>query len=669
MFVRRFVPFTLFATLAACGQEHAFVDSEAVPEEQVAVGTRAVTSLPPDLAPYFDPATGSGSGYRVVGTLQPPAWSWGEIELLEGLQEFRSEYYNHRTEKLRSQDTFQTSTYPLRTYFGALNQQLVDAFNLHYSHSCATASGSTCPTPGPTRPEARFVLLHKGRKTAARTCDVNRTPTLLVHGAMQDANVFLFPNGNDGAGNAYGGAAQVTGMVQAFEDAGRCTYAVTFGSFHGDNFNHAIHVSNAVARIRALHPAVPRVDVIAWSKGVLAVDAWLANAPSWTGFDGSRFFERLAAAQAARVPAYDDSVRTYVALSGPHRGIDLNFRHPIHTLTIASTPANAPIGRGPMPWTWFSAFQCVTWGPEVPWFDNPYAASVCEGAGGTWPDYFRRIYLSNLTGLDAQGRPVTAGSLQSLNVAQGLSSSKFSFDEYNLSLFGSVDGNGRLVSAYLGQLQAAADLRSLYPIPDRSSSAWSSIDPDEARYFPWLDTKLIYNPFNPWLAAGYLDDDDHRKCRTTAFDPAGSPCVAYHAYNLNQNREGYDVLGYGKYRIIGGLGIAAAKEMGGNFIDRLAQHGLDDRLPSLYVLHGTSGGASPEAVFETDGMTCTSCSVCGDGVLFEASIAAVDQLTQGWSAAKKAADAKQEGVPYGHLEVGATPAVWNKILAHLAARD
>ena len=56
-----------------------------------------------------------------------------------------------------------------------------------------------------------------------------------------------------------------------------------------------------------------------------------------------------------------------------------------------------------MPWTYFSAFQCVTFGYHVPWFKNPYAESVCAGSGGTWPDYFRRIYLSNITGLSSTG--------------------------------------------------------------------------------------------------------------------------------------------------------------------------------------------------------------------------------------------------------------------------
>ena len=47
----------------------------------------------------------------------------------------------------------------------------------------------------------------------------------------------------------------------------------------------------------------------------------------------------------------------------------------------------------------------------------------------------------------------------------------------------------------------------------------------------------------------------------------------------------------------------------------------------------------------------------------------MDTLTTKWSASKRGKDAHQESVALGHLEVGVTPAVWNKVLAHLSARD
>lgn len=620
--------------------------------------------LPADLASAFDSNPAPSDSYRVVGSLTPPAWSWGQIELLEGSQRVRHEGYNRRTDKLRDRDTFQSDKYPLRTYFGSLNQQLVDGFNLYYSHACARSSADCPSSAGPTRPEARFVLLHKGPRTAARSCRTDLTPTLLVHGAMQDANVWLFPGGNDGSGTPFPGTTQKTGLVQHLEAAGRCVYAVTFGNFHGDNYSQAIGVANAVARVRALHKrsdgSLPKVDVVAWSKGVLSVDAYLANAATWTS-SSTRYFERLATAQAAAVPAYRDDVRVYVALSGPHRGLDLNFRHPIHTLTIASTSNNAPVGRGPMPWTWFSALQCVTWGPDSPWFDNPYAKSVCEGRGGTWPDFFPRIYISNLTGLDTAGKPTTSSSLKTLNSGEGVSSSRFDFDEYNISLFGSVDESGAYVNPYLGQVQAAFDLRSSYPVPRRDSSDWKDLDPDENRWYPWIRPKLTF------LGGGYLDDPDRTACRKTAFLPSASPCIAWHSYPTLRNADSSSGF-YNKYQLFSGLGIAAAEELGGHFIQRLASRGLDSRLGALYVLYGSALGA-PGTGYETDGLSCPTCAANSDGVLFKESIAALTQLTQGWTSSKRSSSAKQEAVSLGHLEIGVTPSAWDKLLSFVKARD
>ena len=68
-------------------------------------------------------------------------------------------------------------------------------------------------------------------------------------------------------------------------------------------------------------------------------------------------------------------------------------------------------------------------------------------------------------------------------------------------------------------------------------------------------------------------------------------------------------------------------------------------------------------------MSCPTCAVNGDGVLFNKSIAAASTLTSKWTTAKRTTDAKQESVGDGHLEVGVTPAVWNKVLAYLSARD
>src|SRR5262249_11028971 len=199
------------------------------------------------------------------------------------------------------------------------------------------------------------------------------------------------------------------------------------------------------------------------------------------------------------------------------------------------------------------------------------------------------------------------------------------------------------------------------------AAEWATVDADEERWFPWIDTKLIFNPFNAFIAGGTLDDDDHKACRTAAFDPKSATCAAFHAYNVDSNAEGQNALGCARYRLFDGLGIAAAEEMGGHFIQRLAEHGLDPRLSSLFVLYGAGPGADG-TVFETDGRSCPTCDGHSDGVLFQESIAAVTQLTQGWTAAQRT-HAIQESLPLGHLEMGVTPSAFTRVLAYLQSLD
>jgi hypothetical protein len=42
-------------------------------------------------------------------------------------------------------------------------------------------------------------------------------------------------------------------------------------------------------------------------------------------------------------------------------------------------------------------------------------------------------------------------------------------------------------------------------------------------------------------------------------------------------------------------------------------------------------------------------------------IAAIDKRTQGFTGAAKASKSKQHGNVFGHLDLGATPTVWQKI--------
>jgi hypothetical protein len=633
----------------------------------VDVSPTDVSAPPREFEDLFDVAPDGGwtDGYRVVGATEPGPTlqgTWGRIELLEGLQVFRTEGHNRRTAHLRWMDTWQDALYPVQTYMGALNQQIVDAFNLHYASTCAGTVDSTdapdCPAVGPTRPEARFVLLHHGPRSAALDCDTARTPVLFVHGAMQDANAWLFPGGTDGDGGTYPGTPVRTGFVQDFEAAGLCSYALTFSNSHGDNFGQATHLHNAIGRIRELTGA-PRVDVIAWSKGSVASDLYLADTASWDDW-GPKWGERLAAESARRVPHVDGRVRAYVTLSGPHRGIDMNWRHPYNNLLIASTPENTAFGRGPMAWGSMMAAQCATFAAMVP---ELYAQGLCRRRGEVWTDFWSRIHLSNLTGLDEDGAPVSSGNLESLNRGEG--ALETDFDANNLAMWGSVGEDGVWTTAYLGQLQVIGDFREAHPIPARGQEAlaWSAVDTDEGVWRPWVVQKLAWVPATGTFTPGtLLDDDGHTTCRASAFDPATTPCEARHGWYDRDTELGLDGSGW-RYRLFDGIGLAAARELGGNVMERLAAHGLTPQLDYLLVLHGTR--ATTGAIAEHDGMACPTCDPSGDGVLFEESIAARDQLVQGWSERVVRDRSKEEGVAWGHTAIGLAPPVGTRIRAVL----
>src|SRR6185503_2696305 len=99
-----------------------------------------------------------------------------------------------------------------------------------------------------------------------------------------------------------------------------------------------------------------------------------------------------------------------------------------------------------------------------------------------------------------------------------------------------------------------------------ASEDWSKLDTDETKWRDWLSIKLGYG------AAGFLSDDaGHTTCRTTGFDPKGSPCKAKHMYYNTTSASSYS-FGYATYKLMDGIGINAVMERGGNFIERLRHH-------------------------------------------------------------------------------------------------
>ncbi len=144
---------------------------------------------------------------------------------------------------------------------------------------------------GTDRPLASQYLLHRAPGWDSA---LNKTPLLLVHGAALDANSYtdLFGMGH-------------IGLQQHLIELGHRVFSLTFPHSHGDNFNHAELIADAIQRIRNMC-RVPEVDIVAHSKGGIAARIYLSSL-SHTPYRGD--------------------VRRFVTIGTPHLGTDWVFRN------------------------------------------------------------------------------------------------------------------------------------------------------------------------------------------------------------------------------------------------------------------------------------------------------------------------------------------------------
>ncbi|MFZ2960185.1 MAG: hypothetical protein WA705_25160 [Candidatus Ozemobacteraceae bacterium] len=163
-------------------------------------------------------------------------------------------------------------------------------------------------------PPSNSFLLHCAKGfSAARTLP---NPILLVHGAADNANRgWANPFHQNLPGPI---APEFWGMSQWMADLGYPVFAITFAHPNGCNVMQAEQVANAIARIRHLlrreNDPTFKVDVIAHSKGNLAVRLYCSDAPKV--FPDRKF-----------LTPYRHDVRTYVAIGCPMQGIDSPFRY------------------------------------------------------------------------------------------------------------------------------------------------------------------------------------------------------------------------------------------------------------------------------------------------------------------------------------------------------
>lgn len=119
-------------------------------------------------------------------------------------------------------------------------------------------------------------------------------PVLLVPGAGTIANS-VFTEGE---------------LVPALEMAGRAVFAIGFAHPHGDNWQQAEVLANAIARVKQITGA-SQVDLVAHSKGGVAARLYTSgmSLPGGT--------------------AYRKDVRRLILAGCPNNGIDMAFRHPM----------------------------------------------------------------------------------------------------------------------------------------------------------------------------------------------------------------------------------------------------------------------------------------------------------------------------------------------------
>ena len=151
--------------------------------------------------------------------------------------------------------------------------------------------------------------------------------------------VLLVPGAGDNA------LRSLSFLAVTLSRAGFHAYALTFAHRHGDNFQQAEHVANALGVISAAHPGV-RVDVVAYSKGGLAARIYASNAPG---------IEWPHAGYEAHSTRYRGDIGRLVLLGAANAGVDTIFRWPTaNLLSVGATPPDAPTS-----WTRY-------WGGGVP---------------------------------------------------------------------------------------------------------------------------------------------------------------------------------------------------------------------------------------------------------------------------------------------------------------
>ncbi|MCO4774097.1 MAG: DUF3488 domain-containing protein, partial [Deltaproteobacteria bacterium] len=185
---------------------------------------------------------------------------------------------------------------------------------------------------GSAEPSSSDFLLHYAPGWAFADAE---TPVLLIPGASTSASGVFGP------------------LARSLASRGRAVFAISFPHLHGDCFQQAEHVADAVERILTLTGA-SQVDLVGHSKGGIAAAVYLGNRP---GVDWGS--EGRGARYANRGTEYRGDIRRFVALASPFGGVDTGFRWTApHLLTAAGED---PLG----PSAWTSYYPYTTTAPAI----------------------------------------------------------------------------------------------------------------------------------------------------------------------------------------------------------------------------------------------------------------------------------------------------------------
>lgn len=224
---------------------------------------------------------------------------------------------------------------------------------------------------GSNTPHTSSFLLHVGPSASV----AGGTPILFVPGAGDNASRGFIT------------------MAWHEDLLGRPVYALTFAHAHGDVFQQAEQIADAIARIKARTGAA-QVDVVAHSKGGIAAAVYASN------HEGAQWDND---AYASVGTVYRDDVRRLILIATPLGGIDTAFRWPMGN--YSSLDADSAFS--PSSWAKFYPY-----GTAVSWdFDVLGEQDFLPAAGDLFPGH-RQLYQRQSYALPGSNSGLGAYALQ-----------------------------------------------------------------------------------------------------------------------------------------------------------------------------------------------------------------------------------------------------------------